>query len=173
MRIDISSSLAPLHQGTTAQIRVPSLSGVANRYIALSPGPNNNPTLPDGATLSGNAVHGATDIDQLFNTLNPRTLKGLQEVFQGGAESYAGVTHDVNVTAEYFAPALAAADHFFAELTRDQRTFEELLVQGAKATTTIAARRTELTDLVEHADIAFGALASHQASLARSVRSCP
>ncbi len=86
---------------------------MANRYIALSLGANNYPTLPDGTTLSGNAVTGATDIDQLFNTLNPRTLKGLQEVFQGGAESYAGVTHDVNVTAEYFAPALASADHFF------------------------------------------------------------
>jgi phospholipid/cholesterol/gamma-HCH transport system substrate-binding protein len=173
VRIEISSSLAPLHQGTTAQIRVPSLSGVANRYIALSLGANNSPTLPDGATLSGNAVHGATDIDQLFNTLNPRTLKGLQEVFQGGAESYAGVTHDVNVTVEYFAPALAASDHFFAELTRDQRSFEELLVQGAKATTTIAARRTELTDLVEHADIAFGALGAEQVNLAKSVQELP
>ncbi len=173
VRIDLSSSLTPLHEGTTAQIRVPSLSGVANRYIALSLGPNNAPPLPDGATLSGSAVHGTTDIDQLFNTLNPRTLKGLQEFFQGGAESYAGVTHEANVTAEYFAPALAAADHFFGELTRDQHTFTELLVQGAKATTTIAARRTELTDLVEHADIAFGALASQRANLAKSVQQLP
>ncbi len=173
VRISIESSLAPLHQGTTAQIRVPSLSGVANRYVALSPGPNNSPALPDGATLSGSAVKGATDIDQLFNTLNPRTLKGLQEVFQGGAESYAGVEHQVNVTVEYFAPAVASADHFFGELVSDQHTFSELLVQGAKAVTTIAARREHLTDLVEHGDIAFGALASEQANLQAGVQQLP
>ncbi len=46
-------------------------------------------------------------------------------------------------------------------------------MQGAKATTTIAARRTELTDLVEHADIAFGALGSEQVNLAEERgRSC-
>src|SRR6202035_2959662 len=48
--INVESSLAPLHQGTTAEIRVPSLSSVANRYIALTPGPNNRPSLVSGAT---------------------------------------------------------------------------------------------------------------------------
>jgi phospholipid/cholesterol/gamma-HCH transport system substrate-binding protein len=43
--IHVDSSLAPLHQGTLAQVRVPSLSTVANRYVALSPGPNNRPAL--------------------------------------------------------------------------------------------------------------------------------
>jgi phospholipid/cholesterol/gamma-HCH transport system substrate-binding protein len=171
--IHVNSPLAPLHEGTTAQIRVPSLSSVASRYIALSPGANSNPTLPEGATLRGEAVKGTTDIDQIFNTLNPRTLKGLQEVFQGGAESYAGVTHDVNVTAEYFAPALASANHFFEELTLDQHTFAEFLVQGAKTVTTIAARREQLTDLVEHGEIAFGALAAEQKNLQQGVQQLP
>jgi phospholipid/cholesterol/gamma-HCH transport system substrate-binding protein len=171
--IHVNSPLAPLHEGTTAQIRVPSLGSVANRYIVLSPGANSNPTLPEGATLRGEAVKGTTDIDQVFDTLNPRTLKGLQEVFQGGAESYAGVTHDVNVTAEYFAPALASANHFFEELTLDQHTFVEFLVQSAKAVTTIAARREQLTDLVEHGDIAFGALAAEQTNLQQGVQQLP
>ena len=43
--IHVNSSLTPLHAGTVAQVRVPSLSSVANRYIALSPGPNNAPAL--------------------------------------------------------------------------------------------------------------------------------
>src|SRR3712207_7087182 len=30
----------PLHDGTSAVIRLTSLSGIANRYIAISPGPN-------------------------------------------------------------------------------------------------------------------------------------
>ena len=43
-----------LHEGTTAVIRATSLSGVANHYVAISPGPNSNEALEDGAwTLSG------------------------------------------------------------------------------------------------------------------------
>src|SRR5262249_56919131 len=40
-----------LHEGTTATIRATSLSGVANHYVSISPGPNDNPPLENGATL--------------------------------------------------------------------------------------------------------------------------
>jgi phospholipid/cholesterol/gamma-HCH transport system substrate-binding protein len=171
--VHINSPLAPLHEGTTAQIRVPSLGGVAGRYIALSPGANNRPTLPSGYTFSGKAVQGTTDVDQIFNTLNPRTRKGLQEFFQGNAEWYAGIAHEAGLSTELFPPALAAGTHVFAELSRDQRTFTEFLVQGAKAVTTIATRAPQLSGLVEHADIAFQALASKQTDLARGVTQLP
>jgi len=171
--IHVNAPLAPLHEGTTAQIRVPSLSGVANRYIALSPGPSSARKIPSGETLPTSAVHGVTDIDQLFDVFNARTRKALQEVLRGSAEEYVGNAKNVQSAAEYFAPWLAASDHVFAELSRDQGALTDLLVEGAKATTTIAARRQQLTDLVEHADVAFGALASHQQALAHSVAQLP
>ena len=40
-----------LHEGTTAIVRATSLSGVANHYVSISPGPNSNPELDDGDTL--------------------------------------------------------------------------------------------------------------------------
>ena len=42
-----------LHEGTTAIIRATSLSGIANRYVSITPGPDNAPELDDGATLTG------------------------------------------------------------------------------------------------------------------------
>ena len=39
----------PLHDGTTAMVRASSLSGVANRYISIAPGPDSEPELPDSA----------------------------------------------------------------------------------------------------------------------------
>ena len=38
--IAVKDDFAPLHEGTTAVIRATSLSGIANRYIALTPAPN-------------------------------------------------------------------------------------------------------------------------------------
>src|SRR5208283_4120127 len=126
--IEVNDSLAPLHQGTVAQVRVPSLSSVANRYIALEPGPNNYPAYPAGATLPTSATREVTDLDELFNTFNPRTLKGLEQFIQGTAEQYAGAGHALGESAEYFAPALSATTKVFNELSRDEPVFTSFLV---------------------------------------------
>jgi phospholipid/cholesterol/gamma-HCH transport system substrate-binding protein len=171
--VHIESSLAPLHEGTTAEIRVPSLSSVANRYIALSPGPNNRPALPSGSTLPTTATHGVVDLDQLFNIFTPKARKGLQQFIQGSAEQYSGVAPQLQLDAGYFPPALAAVDHVFAELGRDGPIFSNFLVETAKATTVLAGRSKELTELISHADTTFGALGSEQANLAAGLKALP
>ena len=171
--IHVDSSLAPLHAGTTAQVRVPSLSSVANRYIALSPGPNNAPALADGTRLPASATKPVTDLDQLFNTLDPKTRKGLQQFIQGTAEQYVGQSNNLAGATEYFAPSLSATDHFFAELVRDQSTFTKFLVETAKAVTTIGARSQQLSDLVENANTTFTATGDEQANLARGLKELP
>jgi phospholipid/cholesterol/gamma-HCH transport system substrate-binding protein len=171
--INVDSSLVPLHAGTVAQVRVPSLSSVANRYIALSPGPNNAPALAAGAKLPASETRNVTDLDQLFNTLNPKTRKGLQQFIQGTAEQYVGAGKSLQGATEYFAPSLAATDHFVAELVRDQSTFTTFLVETAKAVTTIGARKNELSDLVENANTTFTAIGSEQSALARGLKQLP
>ncbi|HSY41593.1 MAG TPA: MlaD family protein, partial [Polyangia bacterium] len=171
--ISVNSSLVPLHEGTTAQVRVPSLTTVAGRYIALTPGPNNRPALSAGATLPASAAQGTTDLDQLFDTFNPRTLKGLQNFFVGSAETYVGAAEAAGESAEYFGPALSSATHIFAELTRDQPTFTNFLIQSARALTTLAQHRQQLTSLVGNGDETLKALASEQSSLQRGVHELP
>jgi phospholipid/cholesterol/gamma-HCH transport system substrate-binding protein len=171
--IHVESSLTPLHEGTVSEIRVPSLTGVANRYVALTPGPNNRPALANGATLPASKTKEVTDLDQLFNTLNPKTRKGLQQFIQGSAEQYVGTSPQFGKATEYFAPSFAAIDHFFAELVRDQGTFTDFLVESAKALTTLAARRESLSDLVEHANQSFQAIGSQQEDLAQGLRQLP
>jgi phospholipid/cholesterol/gamma-HCH transport system substrate-binding protein len=171
--ISVNSSLAPLHEGTVAQVRVPSLSSVANRYVALSPGPNNARALSSGSRLPASATRNVTDLDQLFNTLNPKTRKGLQQFIQGTAEQYVGQGKSLQGATEYFAPSLAATDHFFAELVRDQSTFTKFLVETAKAVTTIGARKEQLSDLVENANKTFTAVGDEQTNLAQGLKRLP
>jgi len=171
--IHIESSLTPLHEGTTAVVRVPSLSSVANRYIALSPGPNSTPALAAGTKLPASATREVTDLDQLFNTFNPKTRKGLQGFIQGSAEQYAGAGRTLGESTEYFPASLSATDHFFAELVHDQPTFTNFLVETAKAVTTIGARKESLTGLIEHANTTFQAIGSEQANLAQGLRQLP
>jgi phospholipid/cholesterol/gamma-HCH transport system substrate-binding protein len=171
--IHVNGSLTPLHEGTTAEIRVPSLSSVAARFIALSLGANNKPALPDGATLPITATKGVVDIDQLFDTLNPRTRKGLQGVIEGFAEQYTGAEEQAGIASGYFGPALNAAGHVFAEFANDQQTLEKFLVSTSDALTIIGAHSEHLSDLIGNADTTFQSVAAHQKELAEGLKGLP
>jgi phospholipid/cholesterol/gamma-HCH transport system substrate-binding protein len=171
--IHVDSRLTPLHAGTTAEVRVPSLGTVAGRYIALAPGPNNAPALAAGATLPASATREVVDLDQLFNTLNPKTRTGLQQVVQGFAEQIEGASRNYGIATEFFPAATAATDHFFSELVSDQPVFTRFLVETAKAVTTIAARKEQLSDLIENANTTFHAIGSQQEDLAQGLRKLP
>jgi phospholipid/cholesterol/gamma-HCH transport system substrate-binding protein len=171
--IHVDSSLTPLHEGTVAQVRVPSLSSVANRYIQLTPGPNNKASLSDGATLPASATRQVTDLDQLFNTLDPKTRRGLQQFIVGSAEQYVGAGKEFGESTEYFAPFLSASNHFFSELVRDQPAFTRFLVETSKAVTTIGARKQALSSLIENANTTFQAIGSAQSQFAAGLKQLP
>jgi phospholipid/cholesterol/gamma-HCH transport system substrate-binding protein len=171
--IHVDSSLVPLHQGTVAQVRVPSLASVANRYIALTLGANSNPAYPAGATLPASVTREVTDLDQLFNTLNPKTRAGLQQFIQGTAEQYVGQSRSLGESTELFPAFLTSTAHFFSELTREEPVFTSFLVETAKAVTTIAARKEQLADLVENQNTTFAAIASEQSALAKGLKELP
>src|SRR4051794_27744879 len=107
VRIQVDEPYAPLHQGTTATIRSGSLSGVANRYISLAPGPNNGKQLDDGSTLGLDKTTTSVDLDQLFDTLDPDTRKNLQKVIKGSAQQYEGKGAQANEALKYFNPTLS------------------------------------------------------------------
>jgi phospholipid/cholesterol/gamma-HCH transport system substrate-binding protein len=162
-----------LHEGTTAIVRATSLSGVANRYISLTPGPNNFPELGDGATITADRTTSPVDLDQLFNTLDAPTRKALQNVIEGSAASYAGRGQDANNSYRYFSPALVATDKLLQELDRDEASLSSFLVDSSRVVTAVAARRDQLAALVPSANQALGAVAEHNRSLDLALRSLP
>ncbi len=171
--IHVEGSIVPLHVGTVAQVRTPSLTTVANRYIELSLGPNSNPAYRAGATLPASATREVTDLDALFNTLNPKTRKGLQGFIQGTAEQFAGQGRNLRASTEYFPPALTSTDHFISQLTRDQPVFTHFLIETAKAVTTIGARQESVANLVENQNKTFQAIGSEQTALAQGLKKLP
>lgn len=173
VRVTIEEPFAPLHEGTTATIRLTSLSGVANRYIALAPGPNNGKELPPGATLSVEQTTSVVDLDQLFNTLDEDTRKGLQRVFQGSAAQYAGKGEQVNESAKYFNPAISTTQQLVQELGRDKRVLEQAIVATASVTGAVAERDDELTSLVTNLNTMMGAIAAENASLGQAISVLP
>jgi phospholipid/cholesterol/gamma-HCH transport system substrate-binding protein len=163
----------PLHEGTTAVIRATSLSGIANRYVAISPGPDSEPEIAADSTLPASRTTAPVDLDQLFNTLDERTRKGLSDFIQGQAAVYTGNTEAARATYKYFAPSLQASERLFAELTRDQQALSQFLVTGSKVFGVLADRGEDLSELTSNANQAFGAIAAENAAFSRDLELLP
>jgi phospholipid/cholesterol/gamma-HCH transport system substrate-binding protein len=162
-----------LHEGSTAVIRATSLSGVANHYVSVSPGPNSNPALPSGATLSLASTTTSVDLDQLFSTFTPKVRTALSQFIQGNAAIYAGRGKEANQTYKYFGPALNRTNAFFGELTADQRLLRRFIVGSADLFTALSSRSDALASSVANANTAFASIAGQSQALDQSLRELP
>jgi phospholipid/cholesterol/gamma-HCH transport system substrate-binding protein len=168
-----NSQFTPLHQGVEAIIRQPGLSSVAARYVDLQLGSATGPAIPSGGTIKETATQSEVDLDQLFNALNAQTRKGLQDVFQGSAASYAGRGQQAQRAWEFLNPAIASSSILFHELNRDTAKFTRFIVNSSGLVTSLAERQSDLSGLVSHLSSTFTALANQQTALGQSVQRLP
>ena len=171
--IEVQGDFAPLHRGTTALIRATSLSGIANRYVVIDPGPNNAPKMNDGDVIPADHTTSPVDLDQLFATLDAPTRKGLQKLVQGLATQYQGREAQANAAAKYFNPAISTTSDLVNELTRDQESLRLLLRNGAKVSRALAERGPTLTDLVTNANQTSAAIGDERAAFVRDLELLP
>jgi phospholipid/cholesterol/gamma-HCH transport system substrate-binding protein len=162
-----------LHEGSTAVIRATSLSGVANHYISVSPGPNSNPALEDGATLGLGQTTTEVDLDQFLNTFPNPVRRALGEFIRGQADIVSERGKEANQTYKYFAPALNRTSAFVRELNADERLFERFVVSSSKLATAVAQRGNELSSAISNASTAFGAIASQNEAFDQTLRLLP
>ena len=162
-----------LHEGSTAVVRATSLSGVANHYVSIEPGPNDNPPLADGATFGLAETTTPADLDQFFNSFPKKVRHGLADFIQGQAAFYAGRGEDANVAAKYFGPSLNRTNAFVGELNADERLFEGFVVNSGKLATAVAERGENLSNAISNASTAFGAIARENVAFSQTLERLP
>jgi phospholipid/cholesterol/gamma-HCH transport system substrate-binding protein len=186
IRFSVEERYAPLPQGTQAEIRQASQSGIANRYIELrlpSAGrlgvhdeqqvERGRGTIGDGGMIGVDETQTTVDIDQLFNTLDRPTRKALQDFLKGSARQYEGRGRDANRAFLYLNPSLAQTSRLFNELNRDEPTLNRFLVDSAQLVTVLAERRDQLTELVSNLNDTTRALGDEKVALASAIGQLP
>jgi phospholipid/cholesterol/gamma-HCH transport system substrate-binding protein len=165
--------IAPLHEGTTATIRATSLSGIANRYVSIKPGPNNAPEIEDAGQLDADQTNAPVDLDVLFNTLDDRTREGLREIVRGSGDWYDGRANEARESTKYFNPFLVSATDLAQELALDQKVLERFVTDTADAVSAIAERRDDLASLVTNTNTAMRAIGDENVALDRALELLP
>jgi phospholipid/cholesterol/gamma-HCH transport system substrate-binding protein len=171
--VSVDSSFGPLREGTTATIRSPGLTGVASRYIDISPAPSFKPALPDNGVIPTSQTSGIVDIDSVFNALDANTREGLRRVVRGFAAWYQGQSANANLTAQYFPPALRAYTNLFNQINADTPTLDQFITQTSAALGAIDQRSAQLTDLVSQSRVTAEALSSDNQSLTQALDNLP
>ncbi|HET9738092.1 MAG TPA: MlaD family protein [Solirubrobacteraceae bacterium] len=173
IKITVEEPYAPLREGTRAVIRLTSLSGIANRYVALTPAPGDAKELSEGATLRTSATTDVVDLDQIFDTLDERTRGDLADVIKGFATQYAGKGDEAGESAKYFNPLLSSSRRLVQEVTEDEAALTRFLVNSSRTVTAIAERRDDLSSLVGNANQTAAAIGQENAALARALGLLP
>jgi phospholipid/cholesterol/gamma-HCH transport system substrate-binding protein len=171
--VKVQEPYAPLRVGTKAVIRLTSLSGVANRYIALTPGPNNAPKLHDGATLDESSTTTVVDLDEIFNTLDPKTRKNLSGVIKGFAAQYDGKGRQAGESTKYFNPVLSTSRELVDQVDQDEGALTRFIVNSSEAVTAIASKRDDLAALVGNTNTTAKAIGDENVALARALGLLP
>ena len=164
---------SPLHQGTQATIRELSLSGIASRYVDLHPGPGGNANIRSNGVIPTADTTSEVDLDEIFNTLNGPTLKGLQDVFQGSASQVKGAGQKMQAAFQYLNPAVAASSALFRELNRNTGDFTNFITKSGKLVSDVATRSSDLSGLVSHLSTTTQALANQRVALGQSLQRLP
>jgi phospholipid/cholesterol/gamma-HCH transport system substrate-binding protein len=164
----------PLRRGTKAIVRQASLSGVANRYIDLQlPPADHQETIPTGGVIDQSDTTTAVDLDQLFNTFDPKTRKALSGVIRGYATSYGGKGAEANAGWAYLNPSLAASSRLFKALDSDTPTLERFVSASSQLVGDLAARRSDLAGLVDHLATTTGAIGRQKEALSTAIGDLP
>jgi phospholipid/cholesterol/gamma-HCH transport system substrate-binding protein len=166
-------AFSPLHEGTQATIRELSLSGIASRYVALTPGPGAKPAIHANGLIPNTDTTSEVDLDEIFNTLNGPTLKGLQDVFQGSASQVKGKGQKIQAAFQYLNPAVAASSALFREINRNTGNFTNFITKTGKLVTDVATRSSDLSGLVSHLSTTTQALANQRVALGQSLQRLP
>jgi len=171
--LSIDGGEAPLHEGTTATIRNPSLTSVAGRYVSLIPGPNDAPEIPDGGEIPTQNTTEIVDLDQLLNSLDPPTVAALSQVVHGSADASRGRGRQLAAAIHSLNPALSRSADALGELDRDQAALGQLVSSTSQVVKTLASHRAEITSGTNAAASALDAIARQREALASTLAEAP
>jgi phospholipid/cholesterol/gamma-HCH transport system substrate-binding protein len=175
MKVSIDDgSLTPLHQGSRIEVRSSSLSGIANRYLALTPGPNNLPKIPNGGEIPASDATPEVDLDEVLNALDPQVQADLRTATRDAGSAFSGPAgKQLNAAIQALNPALSQTDATEREILRDQPAFERFILESADVVGAVASRPADLTQLVGNARGTLDALASRNSQLDSVLQKLP
>ena len=158
-----------LHEGTTAVIRATSLSGVANHYVSISPGPNSSPALEEGADAGARLDHDAGRHRPALQQLPAEGARRAAELHQGQRADLRGTRQGSERKLQILRHGAEPGDRL--RLRTERRRTAALQLPGQLEQADHArwpARAEQLSSAIHNANTAFKSISSQNVALDQS-----
>ncbi|HWH45570.1 MAG TPA: MlaD family protein [Thermoleophilaceae bacterium] len=171
VEMEIDSKYAPIPTDTEAILRPKSLLG--QTYVELTPGSRTAPKLQDDATLDGENVEEAVDIDELIRTFDKPTRRAFQGWVKELATAIDGRGEDLNDALGNLPRFAASGADVLAILDENEPALHRLIRNASLTLGALNERRDQFQELIQNANGFFGALASRNEALADTIEILP
>lgn len=172
MRLNLRDSVWPLPKGTTARIRLSSISGNVNRRIVLALGPRGADPVPDGGVI-GAAESKPVELDEIFNTFDAPARTALRGALTNTAAAVGGHTRQLGDGIGALGTAVPQVGGLMSDLHATQRSLSSLIRHGDTVTRVLAGRRQQVGDTVDLASATFRTFASRTGKVRATLSALP
>lgn len=190
--MEISPEFAPIANDAKAILRQKTLLG--ETYIELTSGTEPGTTeavslgaattssdsdaaeiesIPEGGTLEITQTANATQIDEIFNALDPETRIAFQQWQQSAAVAVEGRSLDLNDAFGNIGPFLGDASAALEILKQEKDSVRGLVRDTGEVFEALSERDQELAGAITGSEATFGALADSDEALAESFTILP
>jgi phospholipid/cholesterol/gamma-HCH transport system substrate-binding protein len=172
LTLNIGEAVWPLPQGTTAAIRLASVSGNVNRRIDLAVGPRGAPPIAEGGQIAASAA-GPVELDDVLQIFNRNTRSNLRGTLASVSGALDGHTGQLNAGLHQLAPAMGAFGGLMSDLNQSQSQLSSLLTRGNAVTSVLARHQQQLGDMITVAGSTLDTFARHSSELQRTLDALP
>lgn len=169
--IELAPKFAPIPADTRAIVRQKTLLG--ETFIELTGGTAEAPKLPDGGHLERAQTVDSTQIDEIFQALNPPTRKAFRAWMQNSAIAVRGRGLDLNDAFGNLGPFTSDATDILAILRHQDRALQGLVRDTGQVFESLSARDQDLAGAIVNSNTTFDAVASRDRALAEIIHIFP
>jgi phospholipid/cholesterol/gamma-HCH transport system substrate-binding protein len=188
--IEIDPQFAPINSDAQAILRQKTLLG--ETYLELTSGTKasepvslgssgggssdetaNAHAIPEGGTLGVGQTKDATQIDEIFNALDPRTRHAFQQWQASAAVAINGRSVDLNDSLGNLGPFLGDATNVLKVLRSQRTALQGLIRDTGTVFNALSERNQELAGAITNSNQTFGALADENQALSEIFRVLP
>jgi ABC-type transporter Mla subunit MlaD len=169
--LNIDDKYAPLPRKTRAMLRTKTLLG--ETYVELSPGSNNEPTLPEDSTLPPAQVTESVQLDEIFQAFDPKTRRAFQTWMQEAAVAIEGQGQNLSYAIGNFDPTFTEFEQLFRVLNSQKLAVSQLFSNGTKTFEALRGREGELANLITSSNELFKTTANRNQDIEALFRAFP
>jgi phospholipid/cholesterol/gamma-HCH transport system substrate-binding protein len=169
--IELDSQYAPIPDDTKAILRAKTLLG--ETYIELTPGSDNDHSLPEGGTLPPAQVANSVQLDEIFRTFNKPTREAFRGWMQSQAAALRGRGRQFGEALAELEPFSESANRALRILDTQQHAVRRLVHSGGTVFQALSERQGQLRGLIQNSDTVFSTTAQRNQDLAEAFRILP